>query len=211
MHGGRARKRSTRVTDVLPTHEVLDQLAGRIEQAYSLRRPRWLRGCSTSRVWHMASLRLWEAHASDPERIPLDPELFVASQPLSKAFSDPWSELAYPESTRRYQSSVRQIIRQLRAELKREIVGSQRAIREGDDVGRVLNRLKRGLSSLGATSSHDAPAGTTSPFVLPPVRRPNISRAPSTAQRAWRLFPPNRTGRGPSSRTDIQSPLPFRP
>ena len=60
-------KRSKRLIDVLPTHEVLDQLAGRIEQAYGLRRPRWLRGCSTSRVWYTAALRLWEAHAGDPD------------------------------------------------------------------------------------------------------------------------------------------------
>jgi hypothetical protein len=149
-HGGGAANRSTRVTDVLATHEVLDQLADRIEQAYSLRRPRWLGGCSTSRVWYMASLRLWEAHSSDPERIPLDPELFVASQPISVPFSDPWAELAHPQSARRYRTSVRQIIRQLRAELKREVVAAERSIRQGHEVGRILSRKTRGRSSLGS-------------------------------------------------------------
>jgi hypothetical protein len=149
-HGGRAAKRSTRVSDVLPTHEVLDQLAYRIEQAYGLRRPRWLRGCSTSRVWYTASLRLWEAHASDPGRIPMDPELFVASQPISTPFSDPWTELAHHESARRYRSSIRQIIRQLKAELKREIVAAERSIRQGQEIASYLSHVTRGLSSLGA-------------------------------------------------------------
>jgi hypothetical protein len=149
-HGGGAAKRSKRVTDVLATHEILDQLAGRIEQAYGLRRPHWLRGCSTSRVWYTASLRLWEAHASEPGRIPLDPELFVAAQPISTPFSDPWTELAHPESARRYRSSVRQITRQLRAELKREVVRAERLIRQGQEIDDVLNRATRGLSSLGA-------------------------------------------------------------
>ena len=138
------------MTDVLPTHEVLDQLAGRIEQAYGLRRPRWLGGCSTSRVWYTASLRLWEAHASDPGRIPLDPELFVAAQPISTPLSDPWTELAHPNSAKRYRSSVRQIIRQLRAELKREVVKAERLIRDGEEIGNLVGRATRGLSSLGA-------------------------------------------------------------
>jgi hypothetical protein len=135
---------------VLPTHEVLDHLADRIEQSYSLRRPRWLGCCSTSRVWHTAALRLWEAHVSDPDRIPLDPELFVASQPISVPFSDPWAELAHRKSARRYRSSVRQIIRQLRAELKREVVAAERSVREGQEIGRILTRKIRGRSSLGS-------------------------------------------------------------
>jgi hypothetical protein len=135
---------------VLPTHEVLDQLAGRIEQAYALRRPRWLRGCSTSRVWYTASLRLWEAHASDPVQIPLDPELFVASQPISTPLSAPWTELAHPQSGRRYRTAVRRIVRQLRVELKRELMAAGRSIREGQEIETVLGHKNRRLSSLGA-------------------------------------------------------------
>jgi hypothetical protein len=135
---------------VLPTHEVLDHLAGRIEQAYALRRPRWLRGCSTSRVWYTAALRLWEAHNGDPVRVPLDPELFVASQPISAPFSDPWTELAHPESARRYRSAVRRIVRQLRAELRRELLAAERSIREGREISGVLGRKNRRLSSLGS-------------------------------------------------------------
>jgi hypothetical protein len=135
---------------VLPTYEVLDHLADRIEQAYALRRPSWLRGCSTSRVWYTAALRLWEAHTGDPDRVPLDPELFVASQPISAPFSDPWTELAHPESARRYRAAVRRIVRQLRAELKRELVAAERSIREGHEIGGVLGRKNHRLSSLGS-------------------------------------------------------------
>ncbi len=104
---GRSELVSKRFTYVLPTHEVLDYLAGRIEQAYALRRAHWFRGCSTSRVWYTAALRLWEAHASDSALVPLDPELFVASQPISSPLSAPWTEVAHPESARRYRSAVR--------------------------------------------------------------------------------------------------------
>jgi hypothetical protein len=135
---------------VLPTHEVLDQLAGRIEQAYALRRPRWFRGCSTSRVWYTAGLRLWEAHAGDPDRIPLDPELFVASQPISTPLSAPWTELAHPDSAQRYRSAVRRLVRQLRAELKRELVAAGRSIRKGREIENVLGHKTTRLSSLGA-------------------------------------------------------------
>ncbi len=84
-----------------PRQAVIEELSSRIEQAYGLRRPDWRGGCSTDRVWSAAAGRLWAAHAADPVRVPLDAELFVASQPIGAAFADPWSELAEPESTRR--------------------------------------------------------------------------------------------------------------
>ena len=83
------------VKDVLPTQELIDQLAERIERAYTLRRQRWCRGCSTRRVWSAAALRLWQAHVDDPQ-LPLDCELYVASQVINESLSDPWSELAQP-------------------------------------------------------------------------------------------------------------------
>ena len=139
-----------RLIDVLPTHEVLDHVAARIEQAYGLRRSRWFRGCSTTRLWYSAALRLWEAHSTDPAQVPLDPELYVASQPISTPLSDPWTELADPEAIRRYRSSVSRIVRQLRAELRRELMGAEQSIRRGREIGTVLGRKNRRLSSLGS-------------------------------------------------------------
>jgi hypothetical protein len=134
---------------VLPTQEVLDQLAARVERAYGLRRPRWWRGCSTSRVWYAAALRLWEAHAADPQHVPLDAELYVASQPIAVPLSDPWTELAQPEAARRYRSAVRRIVRQLRAELRREINLAERLIRRGAGISALFRRKSNRLSPLG--------------------------------------------------------------
>ena len=108
------RGRLLRSSHVLPTQVILDQLASRLEHAYLLRRPTWWRGCSTARVWFAAALRLWEAHAEDPDQIPLDAELYIASQPISAPIADPWSELAAPESARRYEAQVSRIVRRLR-------------------------------------------------------------------------------------------------
>jgi hypothetical protein len=142
-------RRSVRSSIVLPIQAVLDQLADRVERAYKLRRPRWLGGCSTERVWYAASLRLWEAHAQDPKRVPLDAELFVASQPISVPFANPWIELAQPESVRRYRMRVRQIIRQLGSELRREVRLAERLIQEGNRISSVLRRRGGQLSALG--------------------------------------------------------------
>ena len=133
---------------VFPSQVIVDHLSSRIQQAYALRRPDWRGGCSTSRVWSAAAGRLWGAHRADPARVPLDPELFVASQPIAVSFADPWSELAQPESARRYRSSLRRIIRRLRDELKREVVRAERMIRRGRDISEVLETGKR-ISPLG--------------------------------------------------------------
>jgi hypothetical protein len=134
---------------VLPTQQVLDRLASRLEHAYGLRRPTWWRGCSTARVWFAAALRLWEAHADDPAQVPLDAELFVASQPISAPIADPWSELAAPESARRYRASVCRIVRRLRSELKREVRLAERLILRGREIAVVLSVDDGRLSPLG--------------------------------------------------------------
>jgi hypothetical protein len=133
---------------VLPTQELIDHLADRIERAYILRRPHWCRACSTRRVWSAAALRLWQAHVDDP-RLPLDCELFVASQTITPALSDPWSELAQPEAAVRYRSRVLWIIRRLRAELKREIRLAERRIQEHDGIRAVALSPTSRLSPLG--------------------------------------------------------------
>jgi hypothetical protein len=138
-----------RLTSVLPTQEQLQALAGRIEEAYALRRPRWWRGCSTARVWFAAADCLWDAHQSDPERVPLDPELFVSSQPISMPLADPWSELAQPEAAIRYRAKVREVIRLLTAELKCEIRRAERSIREGERIRSVVSLDNSRLSPLG--------------------------------------------------------------
>jgi len=81
--------------------------------------------------------------------LPLDSELFVASQPISDALSDPWTELAQPEAARRYRSQVRRIIRQLRSELKREVALAERSIRQDREISSALLATNPRLSPLG--------------------------------------------------------------
>jgi hypothetical protein len=138
-----------RSSRVVPTQEQLDHLAGRIERAYGLRQPGWWRGGSTTRVWFAAAVRLWEAHAEDSLAFPLDPELFVAAQPISGPFSDPWSELAEPAAARRYRTLLRRIVRKLRAELRREVRFAERLIERGREIKTVLSADNGRLSPLG--------------------------------------------------------------
>ena len=120
--------------DVLPTQETIEHLANRIERAYSLRRAGWDRGCSTGRVWAAAALCLWQAHVDDPA-LPLDGELFVACQPITGSFGDPWVELTQVEAGRRYRMQIRRIVHRLRRELTREVERAERLMSEG---GRLI-------------------------------------------------------------------------
>lgn len=138
-----------RTTPVLPTQRELDTLASRIEAAYRLRQPHWQSGCSTARVWFAAAHRLWQTHQVDPLRVPLDPELFVASQPVTSRLADPWSDLTQPEAGSRYRRQVRHIVRLLKAELRREVRRAERSIRARNGVKSVVALKKQGVSPLG--------------------------------------------------------------
>src|SRR5206468_3951633 len=90
----------------------------------------------------------WQVHQEDPG-IPLDPELFVASQPNGADIVDPWRILADAESGCRYRRRVRKIVRLLRAELKREIRIVERKVHEGTSLSSVLLAHNPRLSPLG--------------------------------------------------------------
>ena len=135
---------------MLPTHQMVDLLAVRVEQAYGLRVRRWWRGCSTSRVWHAAALRLWEAHADDPECVPLDAELFVASQPISVPLPDPWTELTHHDSAKRYRLCRKANCPEVASRVddeRSDVVSGQS--QQGEKVETVLSRDSRRLSALG--------------------------------------------------------------
>lgn len=91
---------------------------------------------------------LWEVACEDPE-IPMDPELFVASQPLDALFADPWNCLALEAAGQRYRRRVRGIIRQLRLELKREIRRAEELLSHGKGLAAVLRARDKRLSPLG--------------------------------------------------------------
>ncbi|MFO0890721.1 MAG: hypothetical protein U0790_16450 [Isosphaeraceae bacterium] len=133
---------------MLPTQETIDRLAKRIERAFSLRCRPWYHGCSTPRVWAAAASVLWETSVQNGE-IPLDPELYVACQPMKRRDSDPWTCLANSAAGERYRRRVRRIIHRLRAELKREVVRAEELLQHGHGIGKVLTGRNPRFSALG--------------------------------------------------------------
>ena len=133
---------------MLASQKELDRLATRIQLAYRRRGPCWDGGRSTSRVWTAAAMVLWQVHLDDAE-VPLDPELFVASQPMDSGVADPWVDLVGENAKTAYQRRVRQIIHMLRAELKRELRFAGRLVRKGRPLGDVLLDPNPRLSPLG--------------------------------------------------------------
>jgi hypothetical protein len=100
------------------------------------------------RLWSTAASILYQVHLDDPA-IPLDPELFVASQPGHPTFPDPWSELTQPAAAKRYRDNVRLIIRVLHRELAGEVRRAERKIRFGRPIEAVLLSKDKSLSPLG--------------------------------------------------------------
>lgn len=133
---------------MLPTQKAIDQLAGRIEQAFLRRCAVWNRSCSTQRVWSAAAANLWRAHQENPW-LPLDPELFVASQPIRGAHSDPWTDLTQEAAIHRYTRQVRRIVLLLRTELSQELARADRLIGRGIELSRIVAARKSRLSALG--------------------------------------------------------------
>jgi hypothetical protein len=132
----------------LTTQREIDGLAKRIRHAYCARGMYWNDGCSTTRVWTAAALVLSQIHGDHPE-IPMDPELFVASQSFDSGVVDAWSDLASPAAGEAYRKRVRGIVRQLERELRREIDHAERLIRNGRPVRGVLCVRDARLSPLG--------------------------------------------------------------
>jgi hypothetical protein len=85
----------------------------------------------------------------DDPSLPLDSELFVASQPITGPLGDPWVELTQVQAGRRYRTQVRRIIRQLRAELRREVRRAERMMGEGSRVSVASLFQDSRLSPLG--------------------------------------------------------------
>jgi hypothetical protein len=130
------------------SQDSTEQLAERIEQAYRRRHPHWRLGCPNPRVWSAAALALLHAHQSDP-KLPLDPELFVATQPLASPLSNPWEDLTQAMAAVRYRHQVHRIIRKLRRELRTEIQWAEDRLRQGATLETILRSRKRFLSPLG--------------------------------------------------------------
>lgn len=127
---------------------TIEQLAGRIEAAYGRRRPDFRPNCSSDRLWLAAASTLYQACQDDPA-LPLDPELYVASQRVEPRWGDAWAELVGQVPARRYRRRVHRIIISLRAELNREVRKAEVRVRRGASVETVLLPSNRALSPLG--------------------------------------------------------------
>lgn len=133
---------------VILSSRTVDWVSDRIEKAYSRRFCEAPYVTWDTRVWSVAARALLEQHQKTPW-LPVDPELFVASQCRAGTTADPWSDLAPPQAIRRYQSRILQIIRKLRAELKHEVRRAERAIARGDTVERLIARSDKRFSPIG--------------------------------------------------------------
>lgn len=133
---------------MLQTSRVVEQVADRIERAYLRRRPEWRQASLDPRLWSAAAAVLLDAHGRE-DWVPVDPELFVASQFPVSVSSDPWSELTRASSRRRYVSQVRRIVRGLRRELREELRRGEGALRRGEALEVVLLGPSRHLTPLG--------------------------------------------------------------
>lgn len=132
---------------VLAPQYLIDAVSERIERAYRLRRPHWRSHGSACRVATVAANSLLGACQDDPS-IPLDPELFVAAQPLDSMFPDAWSELTGPSAIDTYRLRVREIVEVLRDELSGEVASAEAQIDSGQAIGRVLSSKSHRFSPL---------------------------------------------------------------
>lgn len=130
------------------TPRAIEQLADRIQRSFLLQCPEWRQVGLDSRLWSAAAAILTDAHREE-SWVPLDPELFVASQFVGNASHDPWRTLTRVGSKRRYLSRLRKIVRGLRLELREELRRVDRAVRRGDALEVVLLGPTRRVSALG--------------------------------------------------------------
>ena len=131
----------------MPSQEVIADLADRIEIAYSRRNPDWRAFRAAKGVWEAAATGLLLHQQNDPS-IPIDPEFFVAIQPL-QTWSDPWAELTQKSALARYGREIRRIVVLLRSEINDEVRRVEKKVRLGASVTTVLAKSGGTLSPLG--------------------------------------------------------------
>lgn len=102
---------------------------------------------STPRTWSVAAFHLIQAHEIDSTP-PIDPELYVASQPRPSASPNPWLELTGPPAVRRYADQIKQIVRSLRKEIREEIRQAEKHVPRGHETRTVLESNSRRISPL---------------------------------------------------------------
>lgn len=133
---------------MLITPRAIEKVADRIERAYARRNPQGIACPPDSRLWEVAARALVEAHRAS-DWLPLDPELFVASQPSDTPLADPWQHLSPSHAVRHYRRRILQIVRGLRLELRQEVYRAEARLQQGQPLKSVLGDRDRNLSPLG--------------------------------------------------------------
>ena len=90
----------------------------------------------------------WPRRGGPTPTLPLDPELFVASQPVGE-HADPWEDLADGRALARYRLRVRRLVSGLRRELREERAWARARLKRGDALEAVLGARSERLSPLG--------------------------------------------------------------
>ncbi len=133
---------------MVPIRSATQELADRIERSYRRSRPRWRLDTSNPGVWAHVASTLLGLHDQDPD-VPVDPELFVASQPPASPLDDPWMVLAQDASAGRYLTQVRRILRGLRRELRGEVRRAEARASLGVPLEAILRAGATRISPLG--------------------------------------------------------------
>jgi hypothetical protein len=132
---------------MMPSQTTITEIADRIEMAYARKTADLISMRSSGGVWEAAATGLLMLAESDPT-IPVDAELFVAVQPV-KGWSDPWGDLASQLALMRYHREVKQIIAQLRSEIKAEMTYARKRFLSGISTTKILTDAADRLSPLG--------------------------------------------------------------
>jgi hypothetical protein len=150
--------------------DTIANLAERIERAYRLRHsPTYQHRPEDDRVFVGAAAVLIRLHQLD-STMPLDPELFVASQTVTSAHPNPERDLIRPEAFERFRLRVRRIIRGLHKELAQELKWLQAQLEMGltleqalalpttrmTPMGRYIAAHRAGCLDLAETFRQDA-------------------------------------------------------
>ena len=126
---------------------LISILSSRIISAYLRSRREGDGELSTKKAAMAAAALLLQTHLDD-EAVPLDPELYVASQSKRSRELSPWFDLATPAAAKCYVRCVRKIVRSLRKEIQSEIDRAEEKIGEGESVYHVLMKPDPKLSGM---------------------------------------------------------------
>lgn len=128
--------------------DTIADVARRIERAYRHQVGTDRPFEEGARVWIQAAHALIYLHQLDPT-MPVDPELFVVSQPAKRRSGNPARDLTGMNSLLHYQRRVHAIIRQLRREILAELRWIDRELARGLTLDAVLIPPTYRLSPLG--------------------------------------------------------------